>query len=306
MEILNTNYVCQLKDGMMLMESDTQDGYLEVAHVGYPYPNTPKSNTAMLKDLINNHTGIDLSENFFITNYPKIIIYANNTVYASLDDNFKMTVSDLAKKLLGDKFLPMLLNGKDLYVLFEYNDYRLVLVKDVDIYDIEENYILVLPESYLQKYSHKYNIKTSEAVVDKARSVIRKAIFDHCVVRVMHDSVLDTFLKLAIDCIITDNIVYDIYRMNNLSRFIDSVLNHITVLDNFLSHTVIDILCKYLLDVYDIQIKNSELYDIFEMTEFSVGEAIISYSDVVTRAKLVIYCIKVDLGYEAAKFKHAS
>lgn len=55
-------YICQVADGWMLVESDSNE--LKMINTGYPYPNTEKSNFEMVQDLIYDSIGVNVSSNW--------------------------------------------------------------------------------------------------------------------------------------------------------------------------------------------------------------------------------------------------
>lgn len=65
-------YICQVSDGWMLARNEGAGLELVLVNTGYPYPNTPKSNVDMLRDLMIEEKGFDMSVNFYHAMFPYI------------------------------------------------------------------------------------------------------------------------------------------------------------------------------------------------------------------------------------------
>ena len=288
-------YICQLKNGYMMTYND-EKGDLGVAHTGYPYPDTPKSNALMLQELFQDKLGIYESEEFYITNYDRVISYFKSQHGEFFYPDFSL--SGLADVMFGNTCIERLALCYKIYDIAKYGHYRMLLLKNKKSSELsyEDDKILIVKNNKVNRIrilrSGQFRNKVFSAFIEILRNTYKIDT---------STSGVEKFLSLVAEVYDSEGVDFEVFDFS-LIKFA-SVGNTVALRTykgrDCIKSIVVPYVCAYANANYNFGIKESEFIELCEFSSFNIVSTLLkrysfeSYS--YPRLLILFYCINKNL-----------
>ena len=287
------NYICQIQDGLILVEYD--DGSFDIKDVGYPYPNIGCSNAKSIRNLLVRRCNLYKPEDFYLEKLGVLRTY----LYNSFKYDFGITLEGIVNTIgLQSEYE---LSSSKIYRLYKYNGYSVLFIrKKTDKskwLDSGSNKLVFTSDTVLTEYNFP--------VID-ADDVIAQNVFTKLnIVNIFSQEVfryLDTsyeFLKLIIKTMIGNNINYKSYffAFSDKNTLVEQVINP-DILNEYMTEDVIDLVCQWFKKDYKIDMSVSDFRDMMSVSGTSIGGCLSLTTRSESSIMLLVYCMRKNCGHK--------